>query len=153
MKFFCSAFVISSSSFVITARKRSLRRLCFYRCLSVHGGVHDRCPTHVRYTPSRYYPQGRYTLTQVHPTGRYTHQQVHPPGRYTPPGTPSRQVHPQAGPHPQQVHPPQISTCWEIRATSGWDASYWNAFLLDKRFLEDTGLLCGATFTTVSDLR
>ena len=25
----------------ITARKRSLRRLCFYRCLSVHkGGVH-----------------------------------------------------------------------------------------------------------------
>ena len=37
---------------VITARKRSLRRLCFYRCLSVHGGacmggvwqggVHDR---------------------------------------------------------------------------------------------------------------
>ena len=25
-------------SFFITARKRSLRRLCFYRCLSVHGG-------------------------------------------------------------------------------------------------------------------
>ena len=26
---------------VVTARKRSLRRLCFYRCLSVHrGGVH-----------------------------------------------------------------------------------------------------------------
>ena len=24
---------------IITARKRSLRRLCFYRCLSVHGGV------------------------------------------------------------------------------------------------------------------
>ena len=24
---------------VITARKRSLRRLCFYRCLSVHGGA------------------------------------------------------------------------------------------------------------------
>ena len=23
---------------IITARKRSLRRLCFYRCLSVHGG-------------------------------------------------------------------------------------------------------------------
>ena len=23
---------------VITARKRSLRRLCFYRCVSVHGG-------------------------------------------------------------------------------------------------------------------
>ena len=27
---------------LITARKRSLRRLCFYRCLSVHrGGMHD----------------------------------------------------------------------------------------------------------------
>ena len=24
--------------YIITARKRSLRRLCFYRCLSVHGG-------------------------------------------------------------------------------------------------------------------
>ena len=27
-----------SKYFIITARKRSLRRLCFYRCLSVHGG-------------------------------------------------------------------------------------------------------------------
>ena len=24
--------------YIFTARKRSLRRLCFYRCLSVHGG-------------------------------------------------------------------------------------------------------------------
>ena len=24
---------------VVTARKRSLRRLCFYTCVSVHGGV------------------------------------------------------------------------------------------------------------------
>ena len=37
--------------------------------------------------------------------------QVHPPGtRYTPPS----------------------SACREIRATSGWYASYWNAFLLFK---------------------
>ena len=27
------------AEFVITARKRSLRRLCFYRCLSVHRGA------------------------------------------------------------------------------------------------------------------
>ena len=27
-----------------TARKRSLRRLCFHRCLSVHGGVFGLCP-------------------------------------------------------------------------------------------------------------
>ena len=35
VRFFDDRFVI------FTARKRSLRRLCFYRCLSVHmGGVH-----------------------------------------------------------------------------------------------------------------
>ena len=36
---------------VITARKRSLRRLCFYRCVSVHGGV---CypSMHCRWYPS-----------------------------------------------------------------------------------------------------
>ena len=28
----------SSINYIITARKRSLRRLCFYRCLSVHSG-------------------------------------------------------------------------------------------------------------------
>ena len=33
-----SAFQFESIS-LITARKRSLRRLCFYRCLSVHRGV------------------------------------------------------------------------------------------------------------------
>ena len=27
-----------NSYLIFTARKRSLRRLCFYRCLSVHGG-------------------------------------------------------------------------------------------------------------------
>ena len=33
---------------VITARKRSLRRLCFHRCLSVHRGV--SAPLHAGYT-------------------------------------------------------------------------------------------------------
>ena len=62
-------------------------------------------------------PPGRYT-----PLGRYTF----PPVRYTPrAGTPRRQV-PPAG------TPPGSSTCWEIRATSGRYASYWNAFLLMK---------------------
>ena len=41
------------------------------------------------------------------PPGRYTS------GRYTP--------------------PPGSSACWEIRATSGWYASYWNAFLFSDR--------------------
>ena len=42
-----------------------------------------------------------------------------PLGRYTP----------WAGTPPRQVHPPGSSACWEIRATSGRYASYWNAFL------------------------
>ena len=29
---------------IITASKRSLRRLCFHRCLSVHGGGRGVCP-------------------------------------------------------------------------------------------------------------
>ena len=75
--------------------------------------------THLgRYTPLRQVPH-----QQVHPLGRYT-PQVHPPGRYAPPtGTP-----------PGRVHPPGGSACWEIRATSGWYASHWNAFLLTSVF-------------------
>ena len=33
-------------------------------------------------------------------------------------------------PSPQSRHPPpRSSACWEILTTSGWYASYWNAFL------------------------
>ena len=80
-------------------------------------------------SPGRYTPQD-----QVHPQGsgtapgtRYPPDQVPPWTRYTPPrpGTPPDQVHPL-----DQVHPPGSSACWEIWATSGWYASYWNAFLL-----------------------
>ena len=47
--------------------------------------------------------------------GRYTPQAGTPPlCRYSPVGTPPS---------------PQSSACWEIWATSGWYASYWNAFL------------------------
>ena len=35
--------VLIENNGVVTARKRSLRRLCFYRCLSVHRG--DMCGT------------------------------------------------------------------------------------------------------------
>ena len=31
--------LLNNDSFIFTARKRSLQRLCFYRCLSVHRGV------------------------------------------------------------------------------------------------------------------
>ena len=56
-------------------------------------------------------------------------------------GTPQEQIPPEADP-PEQTpplepevgtspsqHTPQHSACWEIRATSGWYASYWNAIL------------------------
>ena len=55
-----------------------------------------------------------------------------PQTRQVPPGT--RQVHPldRAGTPlwDQAGTPPPSSICWEIRATSGRYASYWNAFLL-----------------------
>ena len=58
-------------------------------------------------------------------------------GRYTPPwvGTPPvfGQVPPLAGKLlPPGRYPPESSACWEIRATGGRYASYWNAFLLVK---------------------
>ena len=31
---------------------------------------------------------------------------------------------------PRTMHPPQHRACWGIWATSGWYASYWNAYLL-----------------------
>ena len=81
---------------IITARKRSLWRLCFYTCLSVHRkGRPGQVPPQAGTPPWAGTPPG-----WVHPPGRYT-----PLGRYTP------------------------GACWEIRATSGQYASYWNAFL------------------------
>ena len=81
--------------FVITARKRSLWRLCFYTCLSVHRGEYLG-----RYSPGRYTPQAGTLLWAGTPW------QVPPlagilPGRYTLPG----QYTPWAGPPPWQVHP------------------------------------------------
>ena len=57
---------------------------------------------------------------QVHP---------HPPGRYTP--TP-RQVHPPLAGTPPGRYTPRSSAGWEIRATSGRYASYWNTFLFSS---------------------
>ena len=47
---------------IITAHKRSLRRLCFYRCVSVHrGGVPGQVPPRTRCTPGQVIPGTRYT--------------------------------------------------------------------------------------------
>ena len=77
---------------------------------SVHGG---------REYLGRYTPRAGTPPKQVQP---------HPPSGYTP--------SPRAGTSPPQppgqVHPPRSSACWEIRATSGRYASYWNAFLFSR---------------------
>ena len=62
---------------IINARKRSLRRLCFYTCLSVHRGEYlSRSPW-----------AGTSPPLQVPPLGRYTPWAGTPPGRYPPVAT------------------------------------------------------------------
>ena len=73
-------------------------------CLPVHRGGGSTWAG----TPRTVTPSGRYT-----PLGRCTSL-----GRYPLAGTP----------------PSRSSACWEILATSGWYASYWNAFLLCWQF-------------------
>ena len=70
---------------IFTARKRGLRRLCFYTCLSVHGGgvcpsaCWDIPPTPTPGTRGRHPPPGA-----VH-AGRYGQQAggTHPTGMHT----------------------------------------------------------------------
>ena len=58
---------------IFTARKRSLRRLCFYTCLSVHGGG-GVCPIACWDTTplGRHHPPG-----QTHPSARHPPFAVH----------------------------------------------------------------------------
>ena len=97
----------NSVQFFITARKRSLGQGNIFApvCHSVQGGVPGQVPPGTRYTPG---------------------DQVHTPSG---PGTPPQDQVPA-----RQVHPLRSSACWEIRATSGRYASYWNAILY---FLSD----------------
>ena len=105
---------------IITARKRSLRRLCFYTCLSfcpqgclVRGGL----------------PQ---CMLGYHPPGPgIPRSQDQAPPR---PGTP-----PEPDTPPGTRHPRLCSACWEIRSTSGRYASYWNAILLFLVFMRCEG--------------
>ena len=81
---------------IFTARIRSLRRLCFHRCLSVHGGV--SAPLHAGlHPPGQIPPPGR------HPPGR---QPTPPPGRHSPLADTPCPVH--AG-----IHTPLCSACWD----------------------------------------
>ena len=122
---------------IFTARKQSLRRLCFHRCLSVHRGGLPHCM--LGYTsPRQEHPHGQvHPPRQVHPPGT-SPGQVHPPGRYSLPwaGTPPMQVYPLPSAcwdtHPCPVHAgihPPCTVHAGIRSTSGRYASHWNAFL------------------------
>ena len=94
--------------FVFTARKRSLRRLCFYTCLSVilfTGGCLPQCM--LGYTPP----------PRPEADTPWDQRQI-----------PSGSRHPL----PRSRHPPLHSACWEIRSTSGRYASYWNAYLFQN---------------------
>ena len=113
---------------VFTARKRSLRRLCFYRCMCVHGrgegvpgqvapwagtpqaGTPQACIPQAG-TPPRYVPSQACTSPswQVHPPGRYTS-----PGRYIPllAGTPPGRYTP--GRYTPSRYTPCHSSCWDM---------------------------------------
>ena len=116
---------------IFTARKWSLRRLWFLHVSVIlsTGGVPGHVPPPGLGTPpnqvhiparDQVHPPG-----QVQPRTRYTPDQVHPNP------TPQDQVHPANQVHPpgRYTSPPGSSACWMIWATSGWYASYWNAFL------------------------
>ena len=97
--------------------------LCPQEGESTWAGTHPRqVHPQTRYTPSRY-PPDRYTPSdQVHPR-----DQVHPLAGTPWAGTPTRT---RCTPRARYI-PLGSSGCWEIRATSGRYASYWNAFLFN----------------------
>ena len=122
---------IADHVWIILPSATKLRRLCFYRRLSVHrGGVPDQVhPTGSRHPPrTRYTPQDKvHPLLGpgTHPWSRHPPDQVHPWTRYTPQDqVPPRtrctswdQVHPPATRYtpgadtsPDQVHPLRSGT-------------------------------------------
>ena len=148
---FCDGFsidkplLINSLEFV-TARKRSLRRLCFYTCLSVilfKEGCLPQCM--MGYIPpapgSRRPPRRKQALP-----GKQTPSQeaVTPweadtlPGSSHPPGSrhapPRKQTPPRSRPPPGSRHPlgsrPPLAQCMLGDTANKWAyASYWNAYL------------------------
>ena len=99
-----------------TISKRSLRRLCFHRCLSVHGGL--SAPLHAGIHPPR--TRGRHP-PRADPLGRHTPSPLgrHPLGRHPP------------GRHPPSRHP-LCAVHAGILSTSGRYESHWNAFLFNR---------------------
>ena len=97
----------------VTAHKRSLRRLCFYTCLSfilftggVSASVHAGMPPPEADTPRRQTSPRSRPLKQTPPKA-YTHpwKQTHPPEADTPRSRPPRS-RPLRSRHPQKQTPP-----------------------------------------------
>ena len=88
----------------ITARKRSLRRLCFYRCLSVHRGEGSPSGGGVLHRGGS--PSGGFSIPGGAPSGGVSIWGGSPSGGFS------------------------IRGGLSIRSMCGRYASYWNAFLL-----------------------
>ena len=92
------------------------------------------CPMRTLLLPATKLRQGNVftpVCHSVHGGGVADSPQSRPPWEQTPPReqTPPVNRNPPRNRHPPGSRPPLCSACWEIRATSGRDASYWNAYL------------------------
>ena len=144
------SFILSESEpeTIFTAHKQSLRRLCFYTCLSVilftGGSTWAGTPPGTRYTP----PVPGTPRDQVHPQAGTPLWPGTPPGPDTPPPgtryTPWDQVHP-----PDQVPPEQcmLGDTGNKRAVR----ILLECILVEILFLEDISPFCGTTDIPVLD--
>ena len=125
MQVFSSKQIFAFTIFLPSATK--LRRLCFYRRLSVHGGRGCLPQCMVGYHPqSRHPPSRADTPPEQTPSWSRHPRSRHPPPEQTPP----RADNPREQTPPQSRHPPpRNSHC------CGRYASYWNAFLLIYNFI------------------
>ena len=117
--------------------QRSLRRLCFYTCLSFcprRGGL-PQCMlgSHPHPLGADIPHQEQTSLWEQTPRSR----QLPPPDQAPLP----RSRHPptRAG-TPRSRHTPRSSACWEKRSTSGRYASYWNAILFNIPIMRSIGM-------------
>ena len=105
--------------------QRSWDKVMFFTrvCHSVHRGSLSHCI--LGYTPPRSRtPLGADTTPPTPPPG------ADPPPEQTPPQEQTPQEETRNPPRKKPGRPPPKSSAyWEIRATSGRYASYWNAFL------------------------
>ena len=127
-------FINSTINEIITARKRSLQRSCFYTCLSVHGGYPSMpCrwyPSMPCRSPGEYVSQHALQVSRPTPKGELEGSGQGGFSRMTPGGVGSPSP-PWGGlqAHAEEVYPSK-QTPLADGYCCGWYASYWNVFLL-----------------------